>query len=379
MPYTDTSRNRLATRLAFLVAGFGIACWAPLVPFAKERLAVDDAMLGMLLLCLSGGSVGAMLLTGFASARYGNRPIILAGCLGLSVILPFLTIASTPPALGFLLATFGASLGSLNVAMNIHAVEVERAAGRSLMSGFHAQFSVGGFAGSTLMTFLLSIYLNEVLCAALCSGLMLIATALTAPRLLRQVATKVGRISVAPRGIVLLLAALAGIAFLAEGAVLDWGGLLITRAGLVPVAQGGIGYVLFSIAMATGRLCGDWIVASVGDRAILFWGSILAIAGFVTAITAPIATLAMVGFLLIGLGASNIVPVLFRRAGTQNAMPSGLAVATMTTVGYAGILVGPAAIGFIAKVGGLAPAFGLLAASLCLVTFTSRIVTANGA
>ncbi len=79
------------------------------------------------------------------------------------------------------------------------------------------------------------------------------------------------------------------------------------------------------------------------------------------------------------IGVSNIVPVLFRRAGTQNAMPTGLAVATMTTVGYAGILVGPAAIGFIAKVGGLALAFGLLAAPLCLVTFTSRIVTANGA
>src|SRR5262249_18267851 len=152
---------------------------------------------------------------------------------------------------------------------------------------------------------------------------------------LSEVRPEAGQLSVMPRGVVVLLATLAGILFLVEGAVLDWGALLITRASLVPVAQGGLGYVLFSIAMTTGRLAGDAIVARVGDRATLFWGSLLAIAGFAILIVAPVAAVAMAGFLLIGFGASNIVPVLFRRAGSQSAMPVSLAVAAITTVGYA--------------------------------------------
>jgi len=146
--------TRLATRLAFLVAGFGVACWAPLVPFAKQRLQVDT--LGLLLLCLGVGSVAAMLLAGVINSRHGSRPIILAGGFGLAVLLPLLAVAGSPVSLGLTLLGFGAALGSLDVAMNIHAVEVERAAAKPLMSGFHALFSVGGFIGATLITFLLS-------------------------------------------------------------------------------------------------------------------------------------------------------------------------------------------------------------------------------
>src|SRR5580704_12577572 len=89
----DRPETRLATRLSFLVAGFGLACWAPLVPFAKERLAVDDAVLGLLLLSLGIGSVVAMTATGILSARHGTKPIIIAGGIGLALVLPLLVIA----------------------------------------------------------------------------------------------------------------------------------------------------------------------------------------------------------------------------------------------------------------------------------------------
>ena len=147
----DRPETRLGTRLAVLVAGFGIASWAPLVPFVKERLSVEDGVLGLLLLCLGAGSIAAMLLTGVLNARYGSRPIILAGGFGLAVLLPLLVVAGSPLSLGLMLFAFGAALGSLDVAMNIHGVEVERAARQPLMSGFHALFSVGGFAGATGM------------------------------------------------------------------------------------------------------------------------------------------------------------------------------------------------------------------------------------
>ncbi|KJC34016.1 MFS transporter [Bradyrhizobium sp. LTSP849] len=371
----DRPATRLATRLAFLVAGFGIACWAPLVPFAKARLAVDDGVLGLLLLSLGIGSVVAMFLTGVLSARYGSKPIIIAGGLGLAFILPLLAIASSPLTLALALAAFGAALGSIDVAINIHAIEVERAARRPLMSGFHALFSIGGFAGSAVMTALLSLQLDAFACTLICSVLMLLATVAAWPRLLRSTQTPEGPLFVLPRGTVLLLALLCAITFLVEGAMLDWGALLVIGAGLVSAAHGGIGYIVFSIAMTVGRLAGDAVVARIGDRAALFWGSLIAIGGFIVLLLAPVAAIAMTGFLFIGLGSSNLVPILFRHAATQTVMPVGLAVAAITTAGYAGILVGPAGVGFVAHVAGLPTAFWILAALMALVTVSARVVT----
>lgn len=374
MVSSDRPATRLATRLSFLVAGFGIACWAPLAPFVKQRLAVDDGTLGLLMLCIGIGSVVAMLLTGPLSSRYGSKPIILAGGFGLAVILPVLSVAATPPTVALALLAFGASLGSIDVAMNVHAVEVERAADKPLMSGFHALFSIGGFAGSTLMTLLLSLRVAPLGGTLFCSAIMMAATALAWPRLMTGAQGERGVLFVTPRGIVLLLAGLAAASFLAEGAILDWSALLITDAGLVTATKGGVGYMFFAIAMTAGRLVGDRITARIGDRSTLFWGGALAIAGFVLLLTAPLAAVAMAGFLLIGLGASNIVPVLFRNAGSQKTMPSALAIGAITTAGYAGILVGPAAIGFVSKAVGLHAAFWMVAALLCLAPLTARLV-----
>jgi predicted MFS family arabinose efflux permease len=378
MPSADQPATRLATRLAFLVAGFGMACWAPLVPFAKARLVVDDGTLGLLLLCLGIGSVAAMLVTGSLSARYGGKPFIIAGGLGLAVLLPPLAVANSPLTLALALLAFGAALGSIDVAMNIHAVEVERVASRPLMSGFHALFSIGGFAGSAVMTALLSLNFGTLASTLVASALILIAMFLAWPRLLRSARAEGGPLFVRPHGIVVLLALLAAITFLVEGAVLDWGALLVIGAGLVPAAQGGLGYMLFSIAMTTGRLCGDAVVARVGDRATLVWGSLLTVTGFAVLLLAPAAVVAMAGFLLIGFGASNLVPILFRRTGAQTVMPVGLAVAAITTTGYAGVLAGPAAVGFVAKLAGLATAFWMLAALMLLVTLSARAVTREG-
>lgn len=351
---------RVATRLAFLVAGFGISCWAPLVPYAKQRLGVDDGVLGILLLCLGIGSLTTMLLTGMLSARFGTRPVILLSGFGLAAVLPWLAIASTPFTLGFTLLLFGAALGSLDVAMNIHSVEVERDAGRPLLSGFHALYSLGGFAGAALITLLLSGGVSPLVCTLAGSVLMILAMVVSWSRLLRTRAAEGEPHFALPRGVVLVVAALAAITFLAEGALLDWSALLITGNELVEVEQGGIGYMLFSIAMTLARLVGDALTARIGDRATMFWGGIVAIAGFAMLLLAPAPVVAFAAFVLIGLGAANVVPVLFRLAGSQTVMPPGLAIAAITTTGYAGILLGPAAIGFLAEKLGLGMAFWLI-------------------
>ncbi|WP_175760968.1 MULTISPECIES: MFS transporter [Burkholderia cepacia complex] len=366
---------RVATRVAFFVAGFGAACWASLVPFVKERAALDDATLGMLLLCIGTGSVIAMMLTGTLGTRFGSKPIVVGGGVGLAAILPLLAIAHDAVTLGIALFGFGAALGSLDVAMNINAVEVERIEGRPLMSGFHAQYSMGGFGGSALATFLLTAHAGVLASMLLCSALMFAGILIARSRLIDTPRERGAPLFAAPRGIVLLLASLVAISFLLDGVLLSWGALFISGKGLVPATQGGLGYMLFSIAMMVGRLSGDTLTTRVGDRSMMFWGGSIATIGMVVLIVAPNAPIALAGFLSIGLGASNVVPIMFRRAGAQRAMSPSLAVVAITMTGYAGNLVGPAGIGFIADKAGLSTAFWLLAGLLCLIPCCAGFVT----
>jgi predicted MFS family arabinose efflux permease len=379
---SDTRATRLATRLAFWVAGFGVAAWAPLVPFAKQRLQVGDGQLGLLLLCLGIGSVLAMSRTGPLCARYGSKPVILAGGAGMVLLLPMLAVLSAPWAMAVALLGFGAALGSLDVAVNVHATEVERDADRPLMSGFHALFSVGGLAGSAVVTLMLSLSISPLAATLLCAGLMAAALGVGAPRLITGGAAGLasgGSFLALPRGPVVLLSALAAVTFLVEGALLDWSALLLTDTGLTSAERAGLGYVLFSVAMTAGRFLGDGITTRFGDRAVVFWGGLVVLLGFAWLLLVRRMDGALVAFVLIGLGAANVVPVLFRQAGRQRAMPPALAVSAVTTMGYAGYLLGPALLGFVSSRAGLPAAFWVLALLMCAVPIFARAATASRA
>lgn len=368
-------RGRLATRLAFLVAGFAVSSWAPLIPFAKQRLGADDGLMGMLLLCLGAGSVTAMLKTGPMCARHGCKPVVVVAGLALALVLPFLALASTAWTLGVVLFVFGGVLGSLDVSMNVHAVEVEREADVPLMSGFHALFSVGGMVGAALVTFLLSAALTPFLCTLLCAAAMIAMMLMAWPRFIETPRSLSTQSLAVPHGAVLLLAGLAGVCFLVEGAVLDWSALLLTTESLSVPARAGLGYAFFSVAMTAGRFGGDAVTARLGDRATMFWGGIAAVLGFVVLLCAGRLEFALAGFVLIGLGASNIVPVLFRRSGAIPGTSAAMAVSAMTTVGYAGQLLGPAVVGFISHWTSLPTAFWVLAALVVLVPVSAARVT----
>lgn len=374
MPHPDAG-SRLATRIAFFVAGFGLACWAPLVPLTKARLVISDGSLGLLLLCLGLGSVLSMQFAGAFISKLGARPIIIIGGIGQAILLPFLAFAPTVPTMAAALLIFGGFLGLIEVSMNVHAVEVEKRGDKPLMSGFHGLFSVVGFVGSLLLTAILSAGVAPTAGAIGASLLMIVAVLFAAPRLIDTPQADQTPFFAVPRGIVALLAILASITFLTEGAMLDWSALLLTDRGILPTAQAGIGYSVFAVAMTAGRLTGDAVVMRLGNRRTMFWGGILAIIGYIVLLTAPTAALALFGFLLIGLGASNTVPVLFRQAGAQTAMPPGLAIAAITTVGYAGVLIGPAGIGSVAQAIGLPGAFVVLTLMLILVPLCAGAVT----
>jgi predicted MFS family arabinose efflux permease len=372
---TSQARAKLATRLAFVTAGFGVACWAPLVPFAKTRCNLGDDTMGLVLLLLGAGSIAAMPLAANLSARFSCKPIVVSCGIGTAVILPLLSIVSSPIALGAALFAFGVFLGSLDVAMNLHAVDVERASEKPLMSGFHALFSVGGFLGSGFITALLSRGIAPGLSTILSSAILVSLILVALPRMLSNRESTIQPLFAIPRGVVLVIAIFAAILFLVEGALLDWSALLLVGEHLVSPEHGGLGYMIFSIAMTVGRFAGDGIVTRFGNRMVLTLGGVTALFGLCGLLLAPVAWMGLVSFVFVGLGAANIVPILFRLAGTQHTMPKGLAVAALTTAGYAGMLMGPAVIGFLSKGIGLHNAFWFLAALLACVPIFGKSLT----
>lgn len=371
--FPETAPARLATRLSFFTAGFAIACCAPLFPYFKENVSVDKGEFGLLLLCLGLGSIIAMPVTGLLAARHGARPFILFGGYGLVAMLPLLALAQTPLFLGAALFVFGASLGTIDVAMNVHGAEIEAKERRPLMSNFHAQFSIGGVFGAGLITLMLSLSVPALVCALTGAAMALVTHLLARPRLL-GVTGKAPERFVAPRGIVLVLSALAGITFLVEGAILDWSAILAIERGLTKTESAGIGYIVFSIAMVAARLSGDYIVASVGEFRVLVLGGLATIAGISIILVAVGSATALAGFALIGLGAANIVPILFSAAGRQTIMPPGVAIASVTTTGYAGILMGPALIGYVSEQTTLVTAFWIIAALMAFIPVAARWV-----
>jgi predicted MFS family arabinose efflux permease len=187
MSDVDVARRfpaRLSTRLSFLVAGLVMASWAPQVPYAKARLGLNESAFGLLLLCLGIGSVLAMQVTGAVVARVGSRPIVLISGVGLCLTLPWLAYAGSTTSLAVCLLLFGASIGSIDVAMNVHAVEVERAAAEPLMSGFHGMYSLGGLVGAAGGTALLSSGLRPVTAAGVAAFAAAVLLVMAAPGLL---------------------------------------------------------------------------------------------------------------------------------------------------------------------------------------------------
>ncbi|MNI44526.1 Inner membrane protein YbjJ [compost metagenome] len=177
-----------------------------------------------------------------------------------------------------------------------------------------------------------------------------------------------------PRGIVSLLAALTFICLLIEGAMLDWGAILLGTLQNVPSASGAIGYSLFTLTMSVGRLTGDWASAKLGDKNLLQFGAVIGVAGFAMILTQDLCG-ALLGYMLIGAGVANIVPILFRAAINQSDVPSAQALSAVATVGYLGVLMGPAAIGFISHATSIKFAFACLAALLGIVLLAASFIT----
>ena len=340
-------------RLVFLLSGMGLGAWAPLVPFARERAGIEDGELGLLLLCLGLGSMLAMPLAGMLTSRLGCRFMQLAGGLLICLTLPLLATLPSFIGLALTLAVFGAGLGCIDVAMNVQGLVVERDHQRPMMSGFHGLFSLGGIGSALLMSLLLWAGATPLWAVAVIVAIIALLLLCNAPHLLPYGADDVSVPMARPTTRVLIIGLLCFIALLVEGAVLDWSAVFLNTVHQVDPSIAGGAFAVFSLTMAAGRFCGDSLRGRFGAVTVLTVGGLVVMIGFVMAVLLQPWPLFLLGFALIGIGLSNTFPVYCSIVGAQTVMPAGLAIATITGIGYSGILMGPALIGFAAHLTGL--------------------------
>ena len=351
-----------AARAFFFIGGFGTATWAPLVPLLRERLMVGDDVLGMLLLCIGVGSLLTMPLSGALAMRLGCRRVVMTASILFAAILLLVSCVDALSLAVPIVLIFGAVMGCIDVVVNIVAVLVEKGIGRRIMSGMHAFWSLGGFVGAGLYGVWVGLLgLTPFQSTAIAAGLILLLTAVFGRHLIPYGGGG-GALLALPRGIIVFVGMTAFIAFLSEGAVMDWGGVYLTTVRGLDLALAGTGYSVFSAAMLTMRFLGDRVVQRIGALLVAVGGALLAFGGILLVMFAPVDALLYVGFFAIGIGSANIVPVFFSLMGRQNVMPVSAAVSAVSTMGYLGILAGPAAIGFVSSLTTLQTAFAMLAA-----------------
>lgn len=367
---TGSPARRMSTRAIFFVTGMAMGLWAALVPYAQMRTHAEAGQLGLLLLCLGGGSLIAMLGSGRIIGLAGCRRVIIAAVIVYCLMLPLLATLSDIRLLAISLFVFGMGIGLADVAMNVQGTLVEQAADKPLMSGFHCLWSVGGIAGAGGGAMLLSAGLTPQATSFWAIALVVLVTACSFPALLAasgETSQQEKGNASRPNFRLVLMAIMAMICFMAEGAILDWSGIFITQDRQMAVEHAGWGFATFAIAMSLMRFIGDRVVKVLGRKRVLMSGGILGIAGYLIVVLLPGWGSSLFGFALVGIGAANIVPVLITLAGQEKAMPVHRSVAMVATLGYFGVLGGPAVIGWIAHLTNLYVAFSLVAMAFVVI------------
>ncbi|MGR3807261.1 MFS transporter [Pasteurella testudinis] len=368
----DFHHEQPATKAVFFLAGFITAAWAAIIPFVKANVQISDGTMGLMLLCLGGGALVGMPIAGGFSAKYGCRRVLISAVCGCALLFPLLIFVSSPLALAVVLVLFGTCLGITDCTMNIQAVMVEKASATPLMSGFHGFYSLGGMCGALVLTALLSLGVNVVVACFLTVAFIFALLGLCQVGFRRDIAEQQGQLFALPKGVVFYIGVVCFVFFLAEGTVLDWSGIFLSEYRAVPNASAGLGVACFSVAMTIGRLLGDRAVSYIGAKPMMLLGSLTAMFGFLLSLSLDLWQAALVGYSLIGLGCSNIVPILFSATGKQAEMPEALAVTAVSTLGYVGVLAGPALVGLGAEIYSLPTALFFVVGLIFLATLLSR-------
>jgi len=362
-------RSRLAVATIFFVNGAVLASWVAHIPGVKERHGIGDGSLGFVLLFMALGAVLALPLGGWLVDRFGSRLITSLAALVFCLALPWPLLSRDVTCLVTALVLLGACNAVLDVSMNAQAVAVERRYQRSIMSSFHALWSLGGVVGAALSGLAMSL---DALPARYLVATAIVAAAFVSGTLGWLVPSEPRRDGAAhivgpPSRRLLGLGLVAFLGLLAEGAMGDWSAVYLHDALGQSGAAAATGFAAFSLAMAVGRLWGDRLADGLGPRALLRASGAVAAAGLGVALIAGEPRVALAGFAAVGLGIANIIPVTFRSAGRVSDVPAGTALAAVATTGYLGYLAGPPLIGLVAETTSLPLGLGIVSACCALV------------
>ena len=359
---------RWAVKALFFMNGALFATWAARVPALQAAHGLSHGQLGMALLVMSLGAVLAMPTAGWLSARFGSDKVSKLAALPYCAMLPGLMLAPNLACFVVVLFCFGAFHGALDVAMNAQAVVVENQYARPIMSSFHALWSTGGLAGAAAGGLLAGMGLQPlthfILAMLLFGGLALAAF----PHLLRMDHKNPGTTAADAHGPafrlpsrgLLALGVVALCVMVGEGAMADWSAVYLRSNLRANEGVAAAGYAVFSLAMAGGRFLGDRLSARTDAVTLVRVGSALAAGGLLAALIFEHTAVALAGFACVGMGFATIVPLVFSAAGRKPGIAPGIAVASVTTLGYLGFLLGPPVIGFASEFVGLRGALAIV-------------------
>ena len=368
---SDLRRARWATRLLFMALGTLAGTWGAHIPSLKARYAINEATLSMVLLAAAIGAVLSLFVAGRVVGRLGARKVAVVSALVMSLMLG---VVLEYPGVATLLPTmllFGASMSLFDVAINTEGSELESLSGRAIMSNLHGMFSVGGMTGAAIAAYLLGAGVAPRLqLFGVCAGVAVVAVIASRGMLETHAApADEGEKShfAWPRGLLLIIGLLIFAGMTAEGVMYDWCVLYLKQDVGMPQAQAALGYATFSAAMALARFGGDFLRSRYSERALLRFGASLAAVAMAVVLLSANPWVALVGFALAGAGLAPVAPILFNAATRVPGVSRAAAIASVTSIGYSGFMIGPPVIGSIATAASLTWA-------LCAVVLASAVL-----
>ncbi|KUJ79340.1 MFS transporter [Ruegeria profundi] len=362
-----------AVAAMFILNGALFGIWASRIPAVRDHLGLTHEALGYGLLFMAAGAVCSFPVTGRLTDRFGAVSItrVIAVLYTLSLIL--LALADSFWALAGFLFVFGAFHGSMDVAMNAWAAEVEHAYDKPVMSSFHAMWSLGAGLGALSGYGAVQVGLTVMQHFLLMGGIVVALTlALSRVRWTSRKASSSGAAVFAlPSGALILVGFTALCGALGEGAVADWSAIFLRDVTGAEESIAALGYAVFSVTMVAFRLAGGFVISRFGPVATARFGGVCAAMGVFTVVSTAEPALALIGFALMGIGYAVIMPLAFSRAASDLNVPPGQAIASVATLAYGGLLIGPPLIGFLAEMLTLRLAFAALLPLAVLIVLLS--------
>jgi fucose permease len=367
------SSARLATRFEFLVLGMAVGTWGTHIPSVSARYALSAASLSLVLLAVAVGTVISLFVAGRVVAKLGARDTVALFGVSMGVSIVF---ALDYPQFSLLLAAmlvFGASMSLFDVAINTEGSQLEALDGRRIMSNLHGMFSVGGMVGAALTFALLQLGVAPGMqLLAVGSGLAILSLVVSRA-MLDTHAAAAGTGDQAhfawPRGALLLIGLLVFAGMTAEGVMYDWSVLYLENEVGMPQARAALGYATFTASMALARFVGDALRARFAERALLCYSAVSAAVAMTLVLVSKSAWAAFAGFAIVGAGLAPVAPILFNAATRVPGVSRAAAIASVTTIGYSGFIVGPPVIGSIATASSLTAALFVVVLCAALVAY----------